>query len=135
MKHNISFEAIDNKDTILTLETEWRNSLTFPNESYDEAQLTYSQHWVVKLEEKMIGYACVSKKNILYNFYITPKYLMYGTAVLEEYIKQREITKAEVTTNNPMCLSMIMHFQKSVEIDGYLFKNMGQKQQKHQKIG
>ena len=131
---NISFEAIDNKETISTLETEWRNSLTFPNESYDESQLASSQHWALKLAEKMIGYACVSKRNTLYQFYITPKYLMHGTVVLEEFIKQREIKKAKIGTNNPICLSMIMHFQKSIEIDGYLFKNIEEVNQEERDV-
>lgn len=121
---DLSFEAIDNKETISTFETAWRNSLTFPYDSSDETKFDRSQHWVLKLEKKMIGYASVSSKNILFNFYITPKYLMYGTVVLEEFIKQRAIKKAEVTTNNPICLSMIMHFQKSIEMDSYLFKDM-----------
>lgn len=72
----------------------------------------------------MIGYACVPEKNTLSNFYITPKHSLHGKVVLEEFIKQREIKKAEVTTNNPICLSLIMHFQKSIEIDSYLFKDM-----------
>jgi len=93
---DVSFEAIDNKETISTFET----------------------------EEKIIGYACVSKKNTLYTFYITPKYLMHGTVVLDEFIKQRGIEKAMIGTNNPICLSLIMHFQKSIEIDSYIFKNM-----------
>jgi len=121
---DISFEAIDNKTTISTLEIEWRNSLTFPNDDYWEAQFESSQHWVVKLKEKAIGYACVSEKNTLYNFHITPKYLMHGIPILEEFIKQREIKKGIIGTNSPICLSMIMHFQKSIEIFGYIFKDM-----------
>ena len=122
--HDISFEAIENKETILTLQTEWRNSLTFPNDSGDDLPIDYSQHWTLKLDEKIVGYACVSEMNSLYQFYITPKYLMHGTAVLGEFIKQREIKKATVGTNNPIYLSLIMHFQKSTEIDSYLFKDM-----------
>jgi len=82
----------------------------------------------------MIGYACVSKKNTLFNFYIAPKYLLSGTAVLEKFIKQREIKKAEVATNNPICLSMIMHLQKSIEIDSYLFKDMEEVNQKERDV-
>lgn len=121
---NISFEVIDNKDTISDLETEWRNSLTFPNDDYWEAQFESSQHWGLKLDGEIIGYACISRKNTLYQFYITPKYLMHGIVILEEFIKQREIKKGIIGTNNPICFSLIMHFQKSMEIYGYIFKDM-----------
>jgi len=60
---DVNFEAIDNKKTISTLKTAWRNSLTFPFDSSYEAEFDSSQHWVLTLEEKIIGYACVSKKN------------------------------------------------------------------------
>jgi len=131
---NISFEATHNRETISTLKTEWRNSLTFPNESYEEAVIDGCQHWVLKLEEKTIGYACVSKKHTLYQFYISYKYLMHGTVVLEEFIKQRGTKKAIVGTNNPIYLSMIMHFQKSIEIYGYTFKDTEDVSQKERDV-
>jgi len=131
---DVSFEAIDNKETISIFETAWRNSLTFPYDSPYERDFDSCQHWAIKQEEKLIGYACVSKKNILHNFYITPKYLMHGTVVLEEFIKQRAIKKAEVDTNNPICLSMIMHFQKSIEIESYLFKDMKEVNQEERDV-
>lgn len=120
----VNFEAIDNKSAILTLETEWIESLTFPNDDYWEAQLDDCQYWKVLLEEELIGYACVTKRNTLYQFYITPKHLMYGTEFLGEFIKQRKINKAVIGTNNPTCYSLLMHFQKTMEIDGYMFKDM-----------
>ncbi len=121
---NINFEVIDNKETISSLEKEWRNSLTFPLDDYWEYQLECCIHWALKLEGNIIGYACLTEKNTLYQFYITPKYLMHGTEILEEFIKQREIKKALIGTNNPICFSLIMHFQKSMEIYGYTFKDM-----------
>lgn len=121
---NISFEAIEDKSAISNLKTEWRNSLTFPDDGYWDAQFDSSQYWAVKLEEKIIGYACVSSKNTLYNFYITPKYLMNGRILLEEFLNQREIKKGLIGTNNPICFSLMMHFQKSIEIYYYTFKDM-----------
>lgn len=121
---NISFEAIENKASISTLQTEWRNSLTFPYDSAGVAEIERCQHWTLKIDEKIVGYACVSKKNTLYQFYITPIYLNHGKVVLEEFLKEREIKKALIGTNDPICLSLIMHFQKSIEIFGYLFKDM-----------
>jgi len=120
----VSFETIDNKEIISTLEADWRKTLSFPNESYDEAQLSWCQHWVIKNKGEIIGYACVSKKNTLYQFYIIPKYLMHGTAVLFQFIKQRGIERGYIGTNNTIYYSLMMHFQKSIEIGGYLFKNM-----------
>lgn len=131
---NISFETIENKQTISILETEWRNSLTFPNDDYWATQFESCQYWALKLAEKVIGYACISRKNVLYNFYITPKYLVHGVLILEEFLRQRDIKKGEVGTNNPICLSLIMHFQKSIEIDSYIFKDMEEVGQEEREI-
>jgi len=121
---NINFEALEDKTSISTFQTAWQNSLTFPYDGSYVAEFNSSQHWLVKHKEERIGYACVSDKNLLYNFYIEPKYLKNGAAILEEFVKQREIKEAEVDTNNPICLSMVMELQKSIAVESYLFKDM-----------
>lgn len=120
---DIRFESIENKEPISTLRTNWLDSLTFPNDSFDESTIDGSQHWALKLKEEIIGYASVFKKESLLQFYITPEYLNHGTDALGAFIKQNEIKKAFAGTNNPSFLSLIMHFQKSIEIDTYLFKD------------
>jgi len=131
---DVYFEAIDDKSIISLLKTDWRNSLTFPNDSADEAKIDGSQHWTLNIDRKIVGYACVSKKNTLYQFYITSKYLNYGKMILEEFINQRKIKKAFIGTNNPISLSLIMHFQKSIEVYSYIFKDMEEVNQKERDV-
>lgn len=131
---DIRFESLENKEEVSSLRDEWLDSLNFPNDSFDESNIDGSQHWALKLEEGLIGYASVFKKNTLLQFYIIPKYLNRGRTVLEAFIAQNKIEKAFVGTNNPMFLSLIMHFQKSVEIDAYIFKDMEEVQEDEREV-
>lgn len=121
---NIHFNRIEDKDLVIDLETEWRNNLTFPNDDYWEAVLDSSQYWLLNQEEKIIGYACLSDRNTLLQFFVSAKWLEQGRVILEYFIKEQKIKKARISTNNPIFLSLSMHFQKSVVVDGYLFKDM-----------
>lgn len=121
---DIGFIATDDKESLSNLKTAWRNSITFPHDSFWDAQFESSQHWALKLTGKTVGYACVSPRNTLYQFYISPKYLNVGTEILGQFIKEKGIKKALVGTNEPIYLSQIMHFQKSVTIDSYIFKDV-----------
>jgi len=121
---NIYFEKITDKTLIIDLENEWRKTLTFPNDDFWEAQIDAAQYWIIKQAEEMIGYVCLSHRNTLYQYYISAQWLDKGLLILEDFIKQKEIKKARIETNNPICLSLSMHFQKSVLVDGYTFGDM-----------
>lgn len=121
---NIRFEKVGDNETIASLKTQWQASLTFPHDSFDDSIIDSSEHWGIYLEEKVIGYACVSQKITLRQFYILPKFLNYGAKALEQFIQQNEIQQAIVGTNNPICMSLVMQFQQSTEIESYLFKNV-----------
>ena len=121
---NIHFNKVEDKNILSDLETEWRNTLTFPNDDFWEAVFDSSQHWGLNQGEETIGYACVGSSNTLLQFFVSAKWLEQGRVILEHFIKEQEIKKARMATNNPIYLSLSMHFQKSVVVDGYLFKDM-----------
>ena len=125
---NICFEKISDRNTISDLEKEWRNSLTFPNDDYWEAMLDSCKYWVIKQSNKesdeMIGFAFVSDNNVLLQYFVSAQWLDKGLLILEKFIKEKEIKKAWLGTNNPIFQSQAMHFQKSVEVTSYLFADM-----------
>jgi len=120
----ISFETVNDKTLISTFEAEWRNSLTFPNDDYWDWIIETSQYWALILNDKLVGYACVSKNNNLLQFYLTTEYAKFGKHIFELFIKEQAIKKGFVYTNNPVFLSTAMPFQHSVKVDGYLFKDV-----------
>jgi len=121
---NIDIEKIDDKTLVIDLENEWRKSLTFPNDDFWEFVFSVSQYWVLKQAGEIIGYACVSSKNTLLQFFVLGKYLDKGRLLFSLFVEEQKIKKASIQTNNPIFLSLSMHFQKSVEVDGYLFMDM-----------
>ena len=121
---NIDIEKIDDRMLIVDLEKEWRKSLTFPNDDFDEAMLSAGQNWIFKQANETIGYACVDRRNTLIQFFIEGKHLNKGSLIFPLFLKEQAIKKARVGTHNPICLSLALQFQKSVLVDGYLFKDM-----------
>ena len=121
---DIYFEIIEDKTLISPLEKEWRKSLTFPNDDYWEYVLSSCTYWAVKQGEEIIGYAGVNNNNVLLQFFVSAQWLEKGRLILEKFLQEKEIKSARIETNNPVCLSLSMHFQKSVVVDGYLFSDM-----------
>lgn len=103
------------------LKIEWRKSLTAPQDDMWESFIDDADHWEIQSNSQTIGYACVNKNNRLLQFFIVPEWMPEATFVFEQFIRQLNIKEAIIGTNNPMCLSIAMHFQKSVQIEGYLF--------------
>ena len=118
-----NFHKIDNSNSIDLLKTEWLKSLVTPQDDMWEAFMNYAQHWEIKAEDQQIGYACVNTENCLLQFFLLPNWLQDGVLIFQQFIHQQDIQKAIIGTNNPICLSLAMHFQKSIKIDTYLFSN------------
>lgn len=123
MTESYLFNKVEDLTQLEPLKKEWRKSLTAPQDGMWEALTAYAQHWEVKLEDQIIGYACVDANNRLLQFFILPSWLQDGVLLFDQFIKQEDIQSALVGTNNPVFLSLAMHFQKSVLVDTYLFSD------------
>ena len=107
--------------TLNPLKTAWRKSLIIPQDGMWEAFMENANHWTIKEADQTIGYACMDGDNRLLQFFVLPIWLPNGIAVFQQFIRQEKITTGMVGTNNPVYHSIAMHFQKSVNIDSYLF--------------
>ncbi len=132
MKKQFHFNKFTNNDTLDSLKTEWRKSLTAAQDGMWEVFAAYASQWEIRNENETIGYACVDDENRLLQFYLNPQWMKFGTAVFEQFVKQMEIKTAMVGTNNPIFLSLALHLQKSITIDTYLFHDALQADMKQQ---
>lgn len=126
MSENYTFSPIQNKQFILSFIEDWRKSLTAPQDGMWESFTDQAQHWIIQWKDKTVGYACVNPENCLLQFYINPQYLDVGVDIFETFIRQEKISKAIIGTNNPICLSLSLHFSQSVQVHTYLFKEFNE---------
>lgn len=119
--NQFQFNKITDSTNLSPLREEWRKSLTAPQDDMWEAFTDFAVHWEIKEENQLIGYACVNDENCLLQFYVTPQWMDNAVSIFQLFIHQQKINKAIIGTNNPIFLSVAMHFQKSVAVDTYLF--------------
>ncbi len=118
---SLQFESVNELSILEPLKTQWRKTLTAPQDGMWEVLTNYATHWSIKIESKMIGYACVDGEDQLLQFFVQPEWIKEGPTLFKQFIQQENIHKALIGTNNPFCLSLAMHWQKSVVIHTYLF--------------
>ena len=115
------FIKTSDSDELEALKSKWQNSLTAPQDGMWEAFMNFAEDWLIQIDGKTAGYACVDANNYLLQFFVLPKLLREGPAALEAFIAQQNIKQGIIGTNNPVCLSIAMHIQRSVSIHTYLF--------------
>jgi predicted acetyltransferase len=121
--HKFQFNKVTDTTVLEPLKAEWRKSLTAPQDDMWETFTNYADHWHINVNTQTIGYACVNDENRLLQFYVTPEWMPEGNAIFEHFVHQQKIKKAIIGTNNPLCFSIAMHLQKSVQIHYYLFSD------------
>ena len=117
---------VQNKDLsqIQFIKTHWRENLLAPQDDMWEAFMEMAVQWEIRLNEEIIGYACVNDDNILLQFYLLPFWLNHKEKLFEQFIKQQNIKKAILGTNNPVPLSSAMPFQKAIKVHTSLFTDL-----------
>lgn len=118
------FNKITNTSTLSHLKTEWQKSLVAPQDDMWESFTDYATHWKITQENKTIGYTCVNDENCLLQFFVLPHWIPESVSIFQQFVQQQNIKSALIGTNNPMCLSIAMHIQKSVKVHTYLFTNI-----------
>lgn len=115
------FQQITETDILEPLKMEWRKSLTAVQDGMWETLTEYGNHWALKDKSQLIGYASVDDGNRLLQFFVLPNWMHESLLVFQQFIQQEDIKEGLIGTNNPICLSVALHFQKSVEVNTYLF--------------
>lgn len=105
------------------LKQEWLQTLHSAQDGMWETFRDQAEHWAIKDEQTIIGYACINEDHQLIQFYLSPLYHARGAAIFQEFIQTLEIQTAIVGTNNPVFASMALNFVKNIRIHTYLFRD------------
>ncbi len=118
------FQKNDPERSLEPLKISWRESLTYPQDGMWESLTNESNHWSINFDNQTIGYACVDDDGCMLQFFVLPFWLDKGRDIFKKFVTENNVTSALVGTNNPVFLSLIVHFQKSVEVHTYLFTDV-----------
>lgn len=120
-KSEFHFKKTDSEHSLDSLKKTWRKSLISPQDGMWESFTNASTHWEIHYDSEIIGYTCVDDDGCLLQFFVLPFWLDKGINAFNKFIKEKKAASALVGTNNPVFLSLAMHFQKSIEVHTYLF--------------
>lgn len=121
MKEQFYFNKVTHVPTLDKIKTQWRNTLTAPQDGMWETLTDYANHLEIRASNKSIGYACLDDGNRLLQCFIIPEFLNDGPLIFKKLLKETKVNSALIGTNNPVFMSLAMHFQQSMAIDTYLF--------------
>ena len=122
MPKQYKFRSTSVNEELTNLKTQWLKSLTGPQDGMWESFRNSANHIEIRYELDLIGYACIGDDNLLIQFYVLPGYLGQGTEIFKRFIREFNIKKGLIGTNNPVYLSLALHFSSNYEIHTYLFQ-------------
>lgn len=124
MRKQLFFNETTFHQALEPLKAAWRETLTAPQDGMWETITDSSKHLEIRLDNQLIGYACIDDDNRLLQFFVQPQQLEEGPDILAQLIDQKQIKSALVGTNSPVFQSLAMNFQQSMAIDTYLFSDL-----------
>lgn len=124
MSKQLFFNEIPYHQALEPLKAAWRETLTAPQDGMWETITDASKHLEIRLDNQLIGYACIDGDNRLLQFFVQSEQLQEGPHILAQLIEQKQIKSALVGTNSPVFQSLAMNLQKSISIDTYLYSDL-----------
>lgn len=123
MQQDYNFREASSTETLVHLKEQWMANLTRPQDGMWESFRNNAKQIEISKQEKVIGYACIGEGNQLLQFYVLPKQMEQGLTIFQQFIKQFQIERGMVGTNNPVYLSLALHFLEKMDIHTYLFED------------
>ncbi|MBN2851815.1 MAG: GNAT family N-acetyltransferase [Clostridia bacterium] len=105
------------------LMTGYVKSLSSPVESYLEEHIKSSDHYVIIVGEKEIGYFSIYKKEMLTQFYITKQYRHLAQEIFQSVKKTETVLFSYVPTCDEFFLSHALDCHSRVERQAYFFSD------------
>lgn len=99
-------------------------SLRGPQEAWLEEQVHVRDNdfHVLTHDGRRIGYCCVDRSNrLLLQFCVAQEFSSVAVGAFELLLTELGVTRAYVTTRDPLALSLCLTFQKSLALESFLF--------------
>jgi len=123
LKQELVISKSNLKDIDLILKSHMEN-LNFPMDSYLEDRLDASEIFEILLGINPIGYAGVEKGELIF-FHIIPKYFKHASDAFEFFIKNKNISKVHVMTQDNLFCSLMVEWDYKKEKEACWFIDAG----------
>ncbi|MEL7122040.1 MAG: GNAT family N-acetyltransferase [Bacteroidota bacterium] len=123
MSKKYQFLAANNKEQLSDLKKQWLRILTSPQDGMWDAFRNYASPIAILDADNWMGYACIRDNHELIQFYILPEYMSEGLDIFKQLLAIKNIKTGIVGTNNPVFLSMAMHYTEELDVHTYLFRD------------
>lgn len=121
---NYIFPQTTAPDRLNGLKTQWLASLTSPQDGMWESFRNGATQFEICQEDSLIGYASVDADHQLLQFYLLPDYLSVGENIFEAFLKEKQIKRGIVGTNNPYFLTSALPFVTRMKVHTCLFQQL-----------
>lgn len=108
----------------LPLPSSYFQQLTAPYDGMWESFVHHSPQWEIRMEEAVIGRYAILNENTLIHFSLVEAFLPIASGILGELMPKHELTRAIVSTNDPLMLTACMDHSHYHSVHTLLFHEL-----------
>ncbi|WP_103068242.1 GNAT family N-acetyltransferase [Aquimarina sediminis] len=122
----MNFIKSDSTDTINNFRIQLYERLASPVDAmWEKLYIASSQHYLIQIDEKNIGYCCIDDDDSLTQIFLTDAnlYLMQNT--IKTLIESKLIDTASLSSNEPISFNACLLYSKSIKPNTFCFQHSG----------
>jgi predicted acetyltransferase len=121
----IAFQKTDKTALINNLRSMLYQKLTAPIDAmWELLYIDSSQHYLITNSDSTIGYCCIDDKDCLIQIFLLEKYNSSMTQVITELIESKLITKASLSSNEPIAFNTCLSLSKDTKVNTFCFEHV-----------
>lgn len=118
----IQIKKVESSEKKSNLNKEYIKSLATPIDGFwENVVIGNSECYEIIHDESTVGHFFRDKDKTLVQFYVSKDYFIYASEIFEYLIKNKIVEDAAVSTKETEYLALCLDYQKSLEVDTYLF--------------
>lgn len=120
----INIKRVESSEKKSNLNSEYIKTLSSPIDGFwENVVIGNSECYEIIYDNNIAGHFFVDRDKTLVQFYVSKKYFVYSPDIFEYVIKSNIVEKAAVSTKESEFLSLCLDYQKSLDVDMYLFND------------
>ncbi|MCF8262386.1 MAG: GNAT family N-acetyltransferase [Melioribacteraceae bacterium] len=124
----MNFIKTNNTEVITQLRSELYQKLTAPIDAmWEQLYIASSQHYLIEIDHKTIGYCCVNSEKCLLQLFLLEKFNSKMEHVITTLIDSELITSARLSSSEPISFNTCLSLSKTVKTNTFCFEHTNTK--------
>lgn len=120
----ITIKKVESFEKRLNLNNEYIKTLSGPIDGFwENVVIGTSECYEIIYDNNIAGHFFVDRDKTIVQFYVSKNYFIYSPEIFEYVTESNIVEKAAVSTKEPAFLSLCLDYQKSLDVDMYLFND------------